>query len=71
MFTTNNLQHWIILDKSTFTPGTWLDNMMVPNIRSSLSPLAPGVSRVFYRSGNFEDPTVSLSDRDLDCLNAG
>ena len=70
MFTTNNLQHWIIFDKSTFTPGTWLNGVNVPNIRSSLSPFASTVSRVYYRNGNFEDPIVSLSDIYIDCLNA-
>ena len=70
MFTTNNLQHWIIFNKSTFTLGTWHNGVNVPNIRSSLSPFASTVSRVYYRNGNFEDPIVSLSDINIDCLNA-
>ena len=44
MFTTNNLQHWIIASKTLFTPGVWFSNAMVDNIRSSISPLATGKS---------------------------
>ena len=42
--TTNNLLHWIIFDKATFTPGVWFSGEMVPNIKSSLTPNGPGTS---------------------------
>ena len=34
-----------------FTPGVWLSGM-VPNIRSSLTPLLPGTSEIYFRDGN-------------------
>ena len=58
------------MDKSTFTPGVWHNDVYVPNIGSSISPLAPSASKVSYRSGFLGDPLVSLSNKDLDCLNA-
>ena len=42
MFTTNNLQNWIIASKTLF--NVWTNGLMVDNIRSSISPLAPGKS---------------------------
>ena len=44
LFTTNNHQHFVILSKSTFTPGVWIPGLMTTNIRSSVTPNSPGTS---------------------------
>jgi len=44
MFTTNNLEKWTIVAKSTFTPGVWINGGLTPNIRSSLDPNSPGTN---------------------------
>ena len=49
MFTTNNIQHFTLMAKSTFTPGNWINGEQKPNIRSSLTRDAPGTSEVYYR----------------------
>jgi len=53
LFATNNLQHFTIMDSSTFTQGEWINGLMIANIRSSLTTAAPGTSKIYYRSGTY------------------
>ena len=66
LLTTNNLQEWTILPKSTFTPGVWttdpvnIRNNNLQNIRSSMALNGPDFNPIFYRNGVVEDPQVNL-----------
>ena len=61
MFRTNNLKYLVILDTTTFTVGTWLDNQNMPNIRSSASPNAASQSKIYFRDATVRDPLVAVS----------
>ena len=61
MFTTNNHQYWVIMAKSTFTPGVWFNGELKDNIRSSIIPFNPSKSNVRYRELSVDDPHISLT----------
>ena len=60
LFMTNDLQNYVIHDKIIFDPGIWFTGEIKDNIRSSISPSAPGTNKVYFRENYPCDPHISL-----------
>ena len=71
LFTTNNIKLWSNMPKLTFTLGIWISGLQVPNNRSSLTPLMPGTSEIYFRLNVLQDPYVSFTYWETDNVYTG